>query len=342
MRAPLLRERRLDCGLTQTELATRAGVSRQLVAAVESGRNVPAVDAAMRLAQALATTVEDLFATPVTKATPALGGRLRAGALVRAGRVGDRLIVAELADHGTAGGALANPDGIWVADDLRLFSGASPAGVVIAGCDPAMGVAEGLLEGLGPRSMLAISAPTDQALLALKRARVHAAVVHGRAGELPEPPVPVSRWHLARWQVGLAVASRTPARSFADVLSSGVPIAQRERGAGSQKAFERARIAAGFETVPVGPTATGHLDAARVAAILGGAGVSTEAAAHAFDARFLPLEDHVVEVWLAERWREHPGAVALLGLLAEASFVERVSHFRGYDLTGCGTRLVEA
>ena len=56
-----LRERRLECGLTQTELAARAGVSRQLVAAVETGHNTPAVDAALRLARALATTVEALF-----------------------------------------------------------------------------------------------------------------------------------------------------------------------------------------------------------------------------------------------------------------------------------------
>ncbi|MBV9534199.1 MAG: helix-turn-helix transcriptional regulator, partial [Solirubrobacterales bacterium] len=76
-RGAALRERRLQCGLSQTELAARAGVSRQLVAAVEAGRNTPAVDAALRLARALATTVEELFCAPAPRVVAALGGRLR-------------------------------------------------------------------------------------------------------------------------------------------------------------------------------------------------------------------------------------------------------------------------
>src|SRR5438046_23453 len=75
---------------------------------------------------------------------------------------------------------------------LRLFPGASPAGIVIAGCDPAFSLAERMLEGLGPRSLFAISAPTDSALPALQRGRVHAAVVHGLTEALPTSHIPVS------------------------------------------------------------------------------------------------------------------------------------------------------
>src|SRR5581483_3720462 len=212
----------------------------------------------------------------------------------------------------------------------------NPAGAVIAGCDPAFGLAEKMLEGLGPRSLLAISAPTDSALYALARGRVHAAVVHGGTRALPAPPVPVKRWHIARWRVGLAVAPRVPGRSLEAVLACDVPITQRESGAASQQAFERARLAAGTRTPAKGPTATGHLEAARLAATLGGAGVTNEAAAHAFGLRFLALEDHVVELWAAERWDEHPGIGALAELLNTTAFTERVAHYGGYDLTDCG------
>jgi DNA-binding XRE family transcriptional regulator len=102
-----LRTRRLECGLTQVELAARAGVSRQLVAAVEAGRNVPAVDAALGLARALATTVEALFAEPGAQAVTALGGRLVDGSALRVGQVGNQLVAAELADHGVAGAGWA-------------------------------------------------------------------------------------------------------------------------------------------------------------------------------------------------------------------------------------------
>jgi DNA-binding XRE family transcriptional regulator len=331
-----LRERRLQCGLSQTELAARAGVSRQLVAAVEAGRNTPSVDAALRLARTMATNVEELFAPSPPGVVAALGRRLRDRAAVRLGRVGDQLVAAELADHGIAGAAWAKPDAVSEHGRLRLFPGANPAGTVIAGCDPAFGVAERMLEGLGPRSLLAISAPTDSALRALKRGRVHAAVVHGLTDALPTPPVPVNRWHVARWRVGLAVARGVPGRSLEAVLSRGVPIVQREPAAASQQAFDRARFAAGSEMPSTGPIATGHLEAARLAATLGGAGVTNEAAARTFGLRFLALEDHTVELWAAGRWADHPGMGAIAELLNTTAFTERVGHYGGYDLTNCG------
>jgi DNA-binding XRE family transcriptional regulator len=340
MQVPSLRRRRLECGLTQTELAARAGVSRQLVAAVEAGHNTPAVDAALGLARALATTVEELFADTQPAARAALGGRLREGALLRVGRVADQLVAAELADHGVAGAGWAKPDGIVRGGALALFPGATPAGLVLAGCDPALGVAEAMLQGLGPRSLLAISAPTGSALRALKRDGVHAAVVHGPPDALPEPPVPVIRWHLARWQVGVATAPKLRQRSLEAVLRSNVPIAQRDDAAASQQAFVRAASTAGIEPPASGPRASGHIDGARFAAAVGGAAVTTEGAARAFDLRFLALEEHKVEIWLSERWVEHPGVRALGELLATTAFTARIDQFGGYDLTDCGQSVV--
>ena len=335
----VLRQRRLECGLTQGELAARAGVSRQLVAAVESGRNAPAVDAALGLARALATTVEELFDDARPEVVAALGGRLPDGVPLRVGRLADRLVAAQLADHGIAGASWAKTDGVLERGRLRLFPGATPAGIVVAGCDPALGVAESMLEGLGPRSLLAISAPTGTALRALKRDRVHAAVVHGVPTKLPPPPVPVIRWHLAQWQVGLAIAPNVSGDSLEAVLGGEVSVAQREPDAASQQAFKRASASAGIPEPPAGPQATGHIDAARIAAAVSGAAVTTEAAARAFGLRFLAFEDHTVEIWLAQRWLDHPGANALAELLASAAFTERVSRLVGYDLAGCGTRI---
>jgi len=338
-RGSALRARRLECGLTQTELAARAGVSRQLVAAAEAGTNQPAVDAALGLARALSATVEELFADTPLDVVPALGGALRDGVPLRVGRVADQLVTAELADHGVAGANWAKPDGILEAGKLRLFRGATLAGLVLAGCDPALGVAEAMLDGLGPRSLLAVSAPTGTALRALKRGTVHAAAVHAPPGQLPKPPIPVVRWHLARWQVGIAAAPNVPSVSLDAVLHSGAPIAQRDPTAASQQAFQRAAVKAGFTKPPPGPHAAGHIDAARIAAAINGAAVTTEAVAHAFDLRFLALENHTVEIWLAQRWLDHPGANALAELLASSAFTERVSQFGGYDLADCGSRI---
>src|SRR5579859_2066270 len=328
-----LRERRRECGLTQTELASRAGVSRQLVAAVEAGRNTPAVDAALRIAAALTTTVEELFAAAPPMVVAALGGALPESVPLRIGQVGGRLVAAELADHGVSGAGWAMPDGRLEPGGLRLFDGAVLSGLVLAGCEPALGVAEAMLEGLGDRSLMAISATSATALRALERGTVHAAVVHGPAGALPQPPVQVRRVHLARWRVGLGAARRPRGSSVESLLESGLPLVTREAGAASQQAFER--VTADLESSPRPVlVATGHLDAARIAGLLGGVAVTTEAAAAAFGLHFLGLEDHTVELWIAERWVEHPGVAALGELMSARAFTDRVAQYGGYDLAG--------
>jgi len=331
-----LRDRRREVGLTQAQLAQRAGVSRQLIAAVEAGRNVPGVDAALRIAAALATTVEALFAASSPNPVAALGEDLPNGVPLRLGRVGERLVGGELADHGAAGAAWAMADGVLEDGRLRVLPGAGLDGLVVAGCDPALGVAEAMLGGLGARSLRVLWAATGAALTALSRGRVHAALVHGPEGWLPDPPVPVRRWHLARWQVGVAVAAGAGTASLPAVLQSGMAVVQRDRAAASQQALDRAVRRLGAAP-PAGPRASGHIDAARRAALAGCAAVTTEAAAYAFGLRFCPLERHTVEVWLAEDWADHPGVEGLGNVLAGAAFTDRVRLFGGYDLLDCGT-----
>lgn len=50
--ARLIREIRLECGLTQAELARRAGMSRSVVNAYEQGTRQPGVNALARIAAA--------------------------------------------------------------------------------------------------------------------------------------------------------------------------------------------------------------------------------------------------------------------------------------------------
>lgn len=56
-----VRHRRRDHGLSQAALAEAIGVSRQTVIAIEQGDYAPSVYLALRLAQVLGATVEDLF-----------------------------------------------------------------------------------------------------------------------------------------------------------------------------------------------------------------------------------------------------------------------------------------
>lgn len=56
-----LKEVRTAAGLTQAELAERAGVSRKTINTVENGVFVPSTTLALLLARTLGVRVEDLF-----------------------------------------------------------------------------------------------------------------------------------------------------------------------------------------------------------------------------------------------------------------------------------------
>jgi putative transcriptional regulator len=56
-----LKERRAELGLTQAELADRVGVTRKTVNTVENGVFTPSTILALKLAESLGVSVEQLF-----------------------------------------------------------------------------------------------------------------------------------------------------------------------------------------------------------------------------------------------------------------------------------------
>ncbi|MFP4234709.1 MAG: helix-turn-helix transcriptional regulator, partial [Nitriliruptoraceae bacterium] len=181
-----VRSLRLGRGLTQVQLAELAGVSRQLVGAVEADRHLPRVDAAVRLAAALGTSVEELLA-PDTRDVVGVLESPAEGSLVRVARVGDQLVCVPAARSGEG----------WAAADAQVRGGAAqlfdverPAAVV-AGCDPILGLASRLLESTVGLRVVAASTSSAAAVAALASGRSHAVGVHGPAGRMPTPPVPV-------------------------------------------------------------------------------------------------------------------------------------------------------
>ena len=332
-----LRVARERAGLTQAQLAERAAVSRQLVGAIEAGRHSPAVDAALRIATALDASVERLFGERPPDILSALGGPLASGTPVRVGRVGERLVAAPLGRlvSGEAGWAAA--DGVVREEGVAMLPGADDAALMVVGCDPVLGTLEALLDRRGPRRMVAVQGSSGDSAEALAGGRVHAALVHAPDGGLPAPPVPARRVHLARWRVGVGVdPAWGPGALLEAILAGEMNLVQREPSASSQQALLRAARAMGAHAVPTGTIAAGHLDAARRAAIAGCAAVTFEPAARAHGLRFLPLEAHAVELWVDERWIDHPSAQALGDLLSSAAFRERARLMGGYDLGGAG------
>lgn len=330
-----LRAARERAALTQSELAERAGVSRQMVGAVEAGRNMPAVDAALRIAEVLGEPVEALFGGDRPAPATVSGAPLRDGEPLLVGRVGERLIAAPLPSLVAGDAAWAAPDAVVQDGVVRMLPGAGDDGLVVAGCDPVLGLCGALLARTG-RRVVAVESTSAEAAVALAAGRVHAAIVHGPDDRPSGAPAGVRRVHVARWQVGIGAAGHAAGGLLDRVLSGSVELVQRKESAASQHAFERAAARAGMPVPPAGRRASSHIDAARRAALAGCAAITFEPAAHQHDLGFAPLETHTVELWVDERWIDHPGARALCDLLASGTFRQRVGMVGGYDLAGSG------
>jgi DNA-binding XRE family transcriptional regulator/molybdate-binding protein len=336
-----IRENREALRWSQADLAERAGVSRQLVGAVEAGRHLPNVGAALALARALGVTVEDLFAEPSRGPVAVLGDELlEAGSPVVVARVGDA-VVAVPVEHGVASSerwALADAT---VSGDggVSMLAEGVDDGLVIAGCDPALGVLAGLVERSRRHRVVSVHASTGRSIAALAAGRVHGVVVHALAGELPEAPVPVRRWHLARWQVGVASGRSSGVPSVEEIAERRLRVVQRDPGAGTQLAFARALARIGAPASVPGPIGDGHVDVARRVATGAAAGLTMEAAARSYGLGFDPLEEHAVEVWLDERWAALPPATALVDTLHGSALRSRLELIGGYDLSACADRV---
>ena len=214
--------------------------------------------------------------------------------------------------------------------------------LVVAGCEPGLRLLESLLHARGTRA-LAIGASSASAIVALQSGRLHGAVIHHDIDSGPPPigDLEVVRFHLARWRVGLAGPRGGRADWWKAALSGRKPVIQRESGAGSQAAFERAlhaRRRAGRAGVE-GPRVASHLAASRLCRATGLCAVTIEPAAAAADVAFHPLETHVVELWLSAAHLAETGVTQLLEALHSASYRRTLESVGGYDLAQLGSRV---
>ena len=113
-------------GLSQSELAKLAGVQRQAIYDLESGRYMPNTSVALRLAKHLNCKVEDLFAVeePDLKQPVTLVGKASpAGSRLRLGRVRDRLVGFPLDGKEMLNDTLQAADGFFNPESgsIRLF-----------------------------------------------------------------------------------------------------------------------------------------------------------------------------------------------------------------------------
>ena len=241
---------RRERGWSQQDLAAKSGVSRAEVSAVETSRQAPSTATALRLASALGRTVEELFTLAQGEHSPtwAWEPEREAGRFWEA-RVGARRLLFPV--EPTARGALPH-DGCFGPEGLVRRAWAEPERtLVVAGCDPAVGLLAAELARRDGIRLLPLTRGSREALELLKRGLVHAAGLHwsddsGDAGEDANAAMVASVLgsgfrlvHVARWQEGVALESSVRARSAASIARAKLRWIAREKGSGARHVLDR-------------------------------------------------------------------------------------------------------
>ncbi len=360
-----LRLIRLARGLSQGDLARTAGVTRQAISGIESGRWSPSLDVALALARALDSTVEALFAeasdAPPVRSRLAVRSELPPGSNSEPGRLllaevaGDTVAFPLSGDHTMVPGfvpALATgpraPDeeagrrGRARDVEARRIAAPTPT-LAVAGCDPALALLLGPLQRHDPPVNLAWwSTNNSKALELLESGTVHAAALHRGIGGASRNRPGIEVVGFASWREGLAFHPRHRGRirDVGDIVRQGLRIANREQGAEARRLLDaelnRLRIDPS-QVTGYSAEANGHLLAASaISAGMVDAAVTCEPAALAYGLEFVSWQEEVSELYIPRSLVGSIEVRALLDVLAGRELPAQLAALEGYDADPCG------
>jgi len=367
-----LRRARLKSGLKQSELAKRAGISRQTLSVLESGRGQPSTSVALHLARVLGCRVEELFW--LRDEAGELTAELAAGAEAPRAKAG-RVVIGSVAGRWVAHPlSREDPLALTTSADALLVRGsradrtvrlrplrppeALQANVLVAGCDPGLSVLAGHVEDRWPGQRLRwIPVGSDAALKMLGRGHAHLAGAHlfdEETGEYNLPFVrrafggrPMMVVTFAHLEEGFALARGNPLRirKPEDIARPEIRLVNREPGAGARRLLDRllrkARVPAsaveGYEKL-----LSGHLQVAQAVA-MGAAdvGVVARSAAIAHGLDFIPLSEERFDLVFPKEWSADARAGWIVETLEGRAFRRELASLGGYDTRQSGQVVTE-
>lgn len=346
-----VRASRIRLGWSQEELASRSGVSRAGISAIETGRLVPSTAAALSIAAAMGTTVESLFRLPGTRASvdgeswawppPSLPCRYWRA------EVGGRSLLypVEVSPLGLVPHDGTAHDG---GRDDRDRSDPSRT-MVVACCDPAAGLLAAEMARQEDLRLLVLPRSSAAALDLLDRGLVHAAGIHlarddAREGNAPAVREKLGRdrgWdllHVAGWDEGIALDPGLGLGSVRDVVAARLRWVLREPGSGAQECLEellgpsRSRRSARG-----GPRAFDHRGVAGAIRGRGAdAGICLRLAGDEAGLRFLSVRREAYDLCLPAGSLDDPRARALIRVVRSGAYRRLLRDLPGYETARTG------
>jgi molybdate-binding protein/DNA-binding XRE family transcriptional regulator len=330
---------------SQATLAEKSGVSRTEVSAVETGRLVPSVAVALRLAAALNESVESVFGGQAAPAAAdwAWAPNTDDGRCWIAS-VQQRLLAFPVEQ--TAAGSIPH-DGRGAANE----AGAPPdRTLLIAGCDPMVGLLAYQMAVRHDIRVIPLLRSSGEALDLLKRGLVHVAGLHmtDAAGRSTNETAVKSAvggghrlLHQMRWDSGIAVGNTRKEQTAAALLRAKVRWINREEGSAARRALDFL-LASRPRPVGYGHVARDHRSvAAIVSSGWAEAGICVKPAATEAGVRFIPLQREAYELCVADAACGDPRVEALIATLQSTTYRRQIAEVPGCTSHETGTvRLV--
>lgn len=334
-----VRECRKTRGLTQAELAQRAGISRTAVTAIEASRIVPSVMAAISLARVLETTVEDLFSSssnssksriwawrPTSATAPNWNAEVMGRTILYPADSAPTLSVLPDA-HGNSESANS------VANDT----------LVMACCDPAAGILASQFAQMTGLRLIILPRSSRQSVEMLRQGLVHLAGLHLSTEDDPDRNALVVREslgagyqivRLARWQEGIAVPPSTSIRSVRSAIRTKLNWVGREPGSGARQCLDR--------LLPDRPTprrvARNHRAVAE--AIQSGwadAGICVQLVSAEAGLTFLAVQEEAFDVCYSTKLSDDRRLKSFLTVIRSAAYRKQIGILPGYDTRETGS-----
>lgn len=368
-----LKSLRTQRGLSQGELASRAGVTRQAVSSIEANLYLPTTAVALRLASVLACRVEDLFS--LAEAEDFVEGKLighlpqrdkQASPIrVKVSTVGKRTIVRPLTELGEQLSFTVPADG-YVVEAQGQRSGATvrvklsrnrqaiEQGISVAGCDPAIFLAgEHLRRQKDQTSVVGWTMGSMAAVQALQRGEVHVAGLHLFDPVTGESNLPFLKRSLkgsgyeivtfATWEEGFLVRPGNPKsiRTAADLAEATVILINREEGSGARLLLDQRLRAAGIDPTQVrgyDRIVSSHFEVARaIAGRQADVGIGIRSAAELFELDFILLQAARYDLVVPKAYlKAYPTLAHLFETIVSRPFRTEIEALGGYDTSETG------
>jgi molybdate-binding protein/DNA-binding XRE family transcriptional regulator len=329
-------------GWSQDELASRVGVSRAGISAIEAGRLVPSAATALALATVFQCRVEDLFSlTSMEQSAPAWAWTpVREPCRYWRAEVRGRTLFYPV--EATNLGLLPH-DGVHQEGAFHERNDVPPGDtLVLASCDPAIGLLASQINASSGFRLLALQRSSQEALAMLAKGLVHVAGIHlAKAGQRErnaaaardELKTEFRLLHVARWQEGVVTAPGLRLSSVQAVLGAKLRWVGRETGSAARELLDQLREG----QRPPRYIARGHRGVAE--AIRSGwadAGVCLRLVSDEAGLDFLGVRDEEYDLCYPAELEGDPRIVALVGAVRSSAYRHRLGDLPGYDSSESG------